>query len=346
MADNGSTIIIKKIRKGGHGHHGGAWKVAYADFVTAMMAFFLLLWLLSATSKETKEGIAEYFTPTVGLRDAKGIGFEGGTTTSKDGTKKEDAAPPAILPGMTPSGPLPLPPEKKLIEDAQEQEVFEQAQKELRQSLDADPNFREFRDQIVFEQTPEGLKISIRDSGKNPMFEEGKPVLTAAGEKILQLVEKVVLKMPNRISITGHTDASGSKNPTYGNWELSADRANAARRYMLMLGIEPNRTGKIIGRADQELLLPKEPTSAQNRRIDVILLHGSHIKMPEGFEAAPRDLMSAPRPIQSLPTGSSGDTSAIQKAVKEHDAANAPAEPNKLPGVAKEAAKTEDGSHH
>ena len=302
MADDGSPlIVIKKIRKGGHGHHGGAWKVAYADFVTAMMAFFLLLWLLSATSKETKEGIAEYFTPTVGLKDSQGIGFAGGETQVKDGTKKDDAAPPAIQPGMVPSGPLPLPPEQKLIEDAQEQELFQQAEKELRQSLDSDPNFREFRDQIVFEQTPEGLKISIRDNGKNPMFEDGKSVLTVAGEKMLQLISKVVLKMPNRISIIGHTDVSGSRNPNYGNWELSADRANSSRRYMISVGIERNRTGKVIGRADQELLLPKEPTSPSNRRIDVILLRGSHIKMPEGMEAAPKDLLSAPRPINQIP---------------------------------------------
>jgi chemotaxis protein MotB len=303
MADDSPLIVIKKIRKGGHGHHGGAWKVAYADFVTAMMAFFLLLWLLSATSKETKEGIAEYFTPTIGLRDSKGIGFEGGVTEVKDGTKKDDSAPPAIMPGMVPSGPLPLPPqERKLIEDAQEAEVFQQAEKELRQSLDSDPNFREFRDQIVFEQTPEGLKISIRDSANHPMFLDGKAELTATGEKMLNLISRVVLKMPNRTSIIGHTDVSSSRNPNYGNWELSADRANSARRYMQSIGLEPNRTGKVTGRADQELLLPKEPMSPVNRRIDVILLRGSHIKMPEGFESAPKDLLSAPRPIRALPT--------------------------------------------
>ncbi len=302
MPDNGTTIIIKKIRKGGHGHHGGAWKVAYADFVTAMMAFFLLLWLLSATSKETKEGIAEYFTPTVGLRDEKGIGFAGGKTTQKDGTKAEDAAPPAIVPGMTPSGAIPMPPEQKKIEDAQEQEAAAQAEKELRQALDSDPNFREFRDQVVFEQTPEGMKISLRDSDKYPMFKESRATLTPAGEKVLQLVSRVVLKMPNRISITGHTDISGTKTGNYTNWELSADRANAARRFMNVIGLEPNRTAKVQGRADQELLLPKSPAAPQNRRIEVILLKGSHIKLPEGFEAAPKDLLSTPRAIRDLPS--------------------------------------------
>ncbi len=304
MPDNGTTIIIKKIRKGGHGHHGGAWKVAYADFVTAMMAFFLLLWLLSATSKETKEGIAEYFTPTVGLRDEKGIGFAGGKATTKDGTKAEDAAAPAIAPGMTPSGTIPLPPEKTLDEDAEtrEEQALQEAEKELRQSLDADPNFREFREQIVFEQTPEGLKISLRDSEKYPMFEDSKAVLTAAGERILQAVLLVVKKMPNRISITGHTDITGTRTANYSNWELSADRANAARRFMGQIGMEANRTAKIQGRADQELLLPKTPAAPQNRRIEVILLKGSHIRLPEGFDAAPKGLISAPRPNPNPPS--------------------------------------------
>ncbi len=297
MADEGSTIIIKKIKKGGHGAHGGAWKVAYADFVTAMMAFFLLLWLLASTSDAQKAGIADYFTPTVGLKDQMGIGVKGGHSANVDGRKATDKSPPGVMIGAPPVGATPQAPqdEKALIDEAQEAQLFEKAQKEIQQALESDPNFREFQDQILFEQTPEGMKITLRDSDKISMFEADKAILTIQGEKLIRLLTGVVRKLPNRIGITGHTgpDNRQSANPThYSTWELSADRANAARRFMLVANLENNRIGRVMGRADQELLLPKTPDAAGNRRIEILMLKGSHVKMPEGFESAPRQLMS------------------------------------------------------
>ena len=295
MAEVEQTIIIKKIKKGGDGHHGGAWKVAYADFVTAMMAFFLLLWLLSATSESTKEGIAEYFTPTIGLVDAMGIGFRGGERPTEDGRDKDELTPPGITIGRPQQGPVADNPKEALIEADKEAKLFEKAEEAIKKAFEEDPNLRELRDQIIVEQTPEGLKIDIIDDDKKEMFQPGTATLNDYGQRILRSLLKVIEQMPNMISITGHTDATPfARKDGYTNWELSSDRANAARRYLLSQGMNKDRTGKIVGRADQELLTPLDPTSARNRRITIILLRGSHLAMP-------MDLLPAPRPLLSVP---------------------------------------------
>jgi chemotaxis protein MotB len=295
MAEVEQTIIIKKIKKGGDGHHGGAWKVAYADFVTAMMAFFLLLWLLSATSESTKEGIAEYFTPTIGLVDAMGIGFRGGTRPTENGRDKDELTPPGITIGRPQQGPVPETPKEALIEADKEAKLFEKAEEAIKKAFEEDPNLRELRDQIIVEQTPEGLKIDIIDDDKKEMFMPGTAALNDYGMRILRSLLKVIEQMPNMISITGHTDATPfARKDGYTNWELSSDRANSARRYLLSQGMNKERTGKIVGRADQELLTPQDPTSARNRRITIILLRGSHLAMPMDLLPAPRSLLSVP----------------------------------------------------
>ncbi|MBY0354214.1 MAG: flagellar motor protein MotB [Rickettsiales bacterium] len=295
MAEINQTIIIKKIKKGGDGHHGGAWKVAYADFVTAMMAFFLLLWLLSSTSESTKEGIAEYFTPTYGLKDAMGIGFRGGLKPTEDGRDKDNMTPPGITEGRPQQGPVPNNHKEALIEADKEANLFEKAEEAIKQAFESDPNLRELRDQIIVEQTPEGLKIQIVDADRKEMFEPGTAVLNEYGKRILRSLLKVIEQMPNYISITGHTDATPySRGNGYTNWELSADRANASRRYLLAQGMNKERTGKVVGRADQELLTPLEPTSPRNRRIAIILLRGTHLPMPFDMLPAPRSLLTVP----------------------------------------------------
>ena len=352
MADGKeASIIIKKVKKGGHGgHHGGAWKVAYADFVTAMMAFFLLLWLLQATAQSQKEGIAEYFTPTIGVRDNAGIGFKGGKTNYLEGRKVEEKSPPGILIGRMPQGPTAqkvekqspvestqnsnlyekggqhsvmsetggrdVKPEPKKSFDvttgseqssgadtnadknaAAESQVFEHAEEDIRQAIQEDPNFNEYKDNVIVEQTPEGLKIDIIDDDKLPMFDAKGTQLTQAGEKILRFMSDVVKAMPNRISITGHTEATNYAEPggIYTAWELTADRANAARRFLMTTNMEPMRVAKIVGRADQELLDPKYPTSARNRRVSIILLHGSHLKTMDSEAAAPQNMLTVPK---------------------------------------------------
>lgn len=301
MADENTTIVIKKIKKGGGGHHGGAWKVAYADFVTAMMAFFLLMWLLNAASQEQKEGIADYFTPTIGLKDAKGIGFKGGEAPVEDGTSKSELMPPGLLPAQPEPGTVPDIPKPTLIDGESESNLFEKAQEELRQAIESDPNLREFTENIIMEQTPEGLKIELRDDDKHPMFQPGSIVVSQFGEKILTAMAPIIKKMPNHISITGHTDSSPfSAKRNYTNWELSSDRANSARRFLLNQDLSENRVAKIVGRASQELVLPEDTTSPRNRRIEIVLLRGSHVVLEDQYRAAPRSFLSAPKASDTI----------------------------------------------
>ncbi|MCI5050037.1 MAG: OmpA family protein [Rickettsiales bacterium] len=294
MADDQRPIIIKKIKKGGHGHHGGAWKVAYADFVTAMMAFFLLLWLLSSADEATLEGIAEYFTPTIGVRDSMGIGFQGGTTTATEGVKKDDAAPPGIVQGQVPQGPISEEPKDTMIEAEKDAKLFEKAEEAIKKAFESDPTLREMADNIIVEQSPEGLKLEVMDSDKFPMFDPGSARLTQFGRKILGRMTKIIEELPNFISLTGHTDASPGSRADYTNWELSADRANAARRYMLTAGLDPDRPRKVVGKAATDLLLPNDPKSPRNRRITLILLRGSYMQVDPSDVPITRDLLSVP----------------------------------------------------
>lgn len=300
-----STIIIKKIKKGGDGHHGGAWKVAYADFVTAMMAFFLLLWLLASTSESQKEGIAEYFTPTVGLRDSMGIGFEGGESPSTEGIKKSDTSPIAIVQNSSTPGQTPDKKKETLVEGEMESQLFEQAREEIKQAMESDPTLRQFRDQIIVEQTPEGLKIEIQDSGKQSMFQSGGANLTEFGKEILGKLSLIIEKMPNYISVTGHTDAAQftARGGAYTNWELSADRANSARRELVRGGMEGERVGKVQGLAAQDLLLPGEPNSERNRRITIILLRGLHFGGSSYIQSGPGSILSVPKASSVLGEG-------------------------------------------
>lgn len=304
MAELEQPIIIKKINKIEGGHHGGAWKVAYADFVTAMMAFFLLLWLISAANSGMfdVEALADYFTPTTGLKDQAGIGFQGGTSPTDIGDRKDNKTPPAIVVGSQPQGPKPTDPEKEaLIESTEDANLFEKAQEAIKQAFESDPNLQEFKDNIIVEQTPEGLKIEILDSDKESMFKPGSVELSAYGKDVLKRMLPVIEAMPNHISVTGHTDATPfPKGSKLSNWDLSSGRANSARRYLGEVGMEAERTAKIVGRADQELLFPQEPTSPRNRRITIILLRGSHLMMPETMMPAPRDMFSAPKSLKSI----------------------------------------------
>lgn len=330
MADNkAQPIIIKKIKKGGGGHHGGAWKVAYADFVTAMMAFFLLLWLLSTTSEEQKQRIAEYFTPTIGLKDAKGIGFKGGKSNSLEGTAQSDKTPDGVVVGRTASGPIAQVPEdekKKSKEDdgsaeskgkvtegeeihAEEkqaageaggnadQELFDQAAQEVQKAFADDEELRKFKDNVVVTNTPEGLKIDIVDDLGQPMFAPGSATMTTVGKKILQKMGEIIGKTPNQVALAGHTDASAFSGPNgYGNWELSSDRANASRRYMQSgAALANDRITKVTGMADRDLMIPGEPNNPRNRRISITLLRGQYVSEKQGVNPSARSLVTVPK---------------------------------------------------
>ena len=313
-----TPIIVKRIKKQAAGHHGGSWKVAYADFVTAMMAFFLLLWLLNVTTPDQKKGIADYFTPTIGIKDGKGIGVRGGRSpTSIKGTSKSDMHAPGLVAGQVQQGPVAKDPdeakhpdssaessatgskekagnkdEKQSSSDTLDSDQFKISGEEVKQALAEDPDIKQFRNNVEVNETPEGLKIEMIDDEKQPMFIAGGATLTEDGKKILDSMASIIVKTPNAITIVGHTDAAGSRaNPKYSNWELSADRANAARRALVATQLEPERVIRVIGASDKELLVKDEPANPRNRRVTILVMRGiyfqAHKTTGEGFLSLP-----------------------------------------------------------
>jgi chemotaxis protein MotB len=276
--DKHVTLVIKKIKKGGHGHHGGAWKVAYADFVTAMMAFFLLLWLLNSVTQNTLQGIADYFTPTVGLKGEKGIGFQGGSTSSTEGTKSQDYSNPAVLFGAPSEGALvEFSKDSRLNElDKIDERNFINAEKDISKAIADAPDLKDFKDRILFDQTPEGLRIQLLDNQNKPLFKPGTNELESYTKEILKIVGNFVKYMPNYLSIEGHTTPFQVNNGTVkDNWTLSAERANAARKFLNSNAMENEQVFRVVGKADQEPLDPQNPSEPRNIRISVIILKNS-----------------------------------------------------------------------
>ncbi|GAB4391048.1 MAG: flagellar motor protein MotB [Kiloniellaceae bacterium] len=310
--DGATVVIIKKIKKGGGGHHGGAWKVAYADFVTAMMAFFLLLWLLNATTEEQRKGIAEYFSPittlspeSVSESNSGSGGVMGGRSMTTEGVLVNDTSPVGItvsLPGAkddtdqqnpheveNPSdqslsgqrlakSPDNLnqevnPDEVDRLAQELEQERFAAAEADLRQALESIPDLSDFAKNLVIDQTPEGLRIQIIDQEGRSMFPSGKSEMYPHTQRLLALVADAIKKLDNPVAIKGHTDSTPFSNDKgYSNWELSTDRANSSRRALLAAGLPPTRVASVVGRADQEHFVPDDPKSPRNRRISIVLL--------------------------------------------------------------------------
>ncbi len=287
MADD--AVVIKKIKKGGgHGHHGGAWKVAYADFVTAMMAFFLLMWLINTTSPEQKRGIADYFAPASVSKSTSGSGgILDGTTFGERGGKSGGAV--AVVVKMTPDDqksksdptePVEQAETRPSVQDieaaeesAAEQRELESAEMSLRQAMQDMPDLAELSKQILIDITPEGLRLQLIDQEGRPMFAAGSAEPMDRLKRLLQEVAKVVQQLPNRITISGHTDSGQFEGPNgHTNWELSSDRANTARKLLMQNGIVTDRIYQVSGKAGSEPLLPEDPYASANRRITIVLL--------------------------------------------------------------------------
>ncbi len=285
-------IIIKRIKKAGGGHHGGAWKVAYADFVTAMMAFFLLMWLLNATTEEQRKGISEYFDPTpveVSSNTSGAGGVMGGVTITVDGSQRSQSSP--ITPNETPpttnlnSEAETAKSAAELSQEALEAEVkaredksFENIKKEIEAKID-ESDLKDLKKNLKVDMTPEGLRIQIVDQDGASMFPSGSAIPFEKTTKLLGLVAQIIKGMPNQVSIRGHTDGVAySKGAGYTNWELSAERANASRRVLLQNGIEEKKVSNVVGKADTEHLNVADPKDPQNRRISVVLLRESMTK--------------------------------------------------------------------
>ncbi len=370
--DNQPTII-KKIKKGGHGApHGGAWKVAYADFVTAMMAFFLLLWLLNATTEEQKMGISNYFDPTAISRSARSGsgGVLGGTSITVPGALKSATSPPMISSPLVarpandpskdtnpegeeaqrgigdaqagergsdakqfiqrgtemrrPAGQAGQPGEPgspgdqaglgragssgtdqgqvgqqsdqqgnpgqqstgqgnpgqlsqaqldKMLADREDQKLREAAE-QVKQAIQDRIDLKSVAENVKLEITPEGLRIQLIDQDQKSMFPLGSANMQDSARKLMEEVEKIIAPLPNKITISGHTDSTPFKGGVggYSNWELSADRANASRRVLVANGVSDTRLQLVVGKADKDPLMPNDPAASQNRRISVVVL--------------------------------------------------------------------------
>ncbi len=301
--DKKQPIIIKKIKKGGHAHHGGSWKVAYADFVTAMMAFFLLMWLLGSTTQEERAGIADYF------QNPSAIAGPGGASTSmiKLGGSLEI---PRGESNPLKDNPLETPTSKRDLDESLEDKLrLDELLQKLVQEIDQNEALREFRDQLLIDITSEGLRIQIVDKENRPMFDLGGTQLKPYTQEILHDIASIIDTVPNRISITGHTDARPFVHARrdYDNWELSADRANTARRELLAGGMDGDKVGRVVGLADSVMFNKADPYDPINRRISIIVLNRATeraIGLDEGTTApsAPEPGIDLPSPIPTLPT--------------------------------------------
>ena len=338
--DGKTTIVIRKIEEGGGGHHGGAWKVAYADFVTAMMAFFLLMWLLNATTEQQKRGIADYFNPSpanASANSGSGMIF-GGRTPNSDGSYVSDRGAPPVSPsvaplttldddtqedigpadtetrrtlgaglnrgaeewragkassaqrntsgvGWTAGGAEPAPglregegrrsPTDKDLQaelDRREKVAFEAAAQQIRDAMRADPALADLAKQLVVDITPEGLRVQLIDEERQPMFALGSSSLNERARAVIAKIAPVLMRLPQSISLAGHTDSAPYKGSDRSNWDLSAERANATRRLLLEAGLPESRIRSVAGMADRDPLVPNDRLSASNRRIAITVL--------------------------------------------------------------------------
>jgi chemotaxis protein MotB len=274
--DSQQPIVVKKIKKGGGAAHGGAWKIAYADFVTAMMAFFLLMWLLGSTTKGDLKGIADYFqTPLIvamfggsGSGDASSIIQGGGTdlTRSHGQVNKGDA-------DTT----------KKTISPKEIKEEFERMEKarlerlkgEIEKLIDSNPTLRQFKSQLLLDITSEGLRIQIVDEQNRPMFDLASSELKPYTRVILREIGPLLNNVENRVSLAGHTDATpyAGGDRGFGNWELSTNRANASRRELVAGGMDDKKVMRVVGFASTVLFDKEQPYNAINRRISIVVMN-------------------------------------------------------------------------
>jgi chemotaxis protein MotB len=275
------TIVIKKIKKAGHGHHGGSWKVAYADFVTAMMAFFMLLWLLNAVPQEVLKGVADYFTPTMGLKDGLGIGVKGGVAELTKGIKRENSGTNASVNYGAPSSADVLDISK--AKENEDGENLDRFQNNLQRAIESDPALQQYAENIIIDQTPDGLRIQLVDSKKRSMFIPGTGDLQPFSKDILMRVSSVIRYLPNYISVIGHTNSLGGIDESINLWKLSSDRADTARRFMNANHIDPAQTLQLVGKADRDLLVPDNPSAPENVRLEIILLRHSNQAYQKAF---------------------------------------------------------------
>jgi len=308
-----APIIIKKVKKG-HAHHGGSWKVAFADFATAMMAFFLLMWLMGSTTEEQKGAISEYFNNPSAVPGASTMPTPavmqgpGGASTSmiqlggamELHTASSEEGPPQSA-GQTTS--MNDDDAEKRAEEL-DRERLDSLLEQLKEAIDAREALARFKDQILLDITPEGVRIQIIDHERRSMFPLGSSRLEEFSQKILAELANIIKNVPNRISISGHTDIKPYIANNYSNWELSSDRANAARRALLVGGLPTEKVGRVVGLASSVLLDSAVPDSPVNRRISIVVMNR---RTEEAISHENGTLLS----VQPVQRGGGGEAAAV-----------------------------------
>jgi len=274
--DLSKPIIIKRIKKVAAQHHGGTWKIAYADFVTAMMAFFLLMWLLGSTTQGDKEGISEYFKTPLKVALLGGDGSGDSTSIIKGGgndiSKKIGQMNRSEFDDLRKSVDMDA---LQTLQDRAEREQLENLKIRIEDTINNNPALDKFKSQLLLDITSEGLRIQIVDEKNRPMFAVGRAELQSYTKMILHEIGKMLNDVSNRISLSGHTDAtpypSGEK--SYSNWELSADRANASRRELIAGGMNPEKMLRVVGLSSAVMFDREDPFNPFNRRISIIVMN-------------------------------------------------------------------------
>lgn len=281
----GQIIIIKKKGGHGHGHHGGAWKVAYADFVTAMMAFFLVMWIVGQ-SQEVKAAIAGYFQNPGIFDQDKADGPIAGGSFKLDA----EAAPPA--------------PRDQTEVQLDDQAALESTAQRIQDLLSAVPDIQGLEDQIEISLTPDGLRIELLESSESSFFDSGSSAVKANTDRVLSIIAAELGKLKNTIVVEGHTDSRPFGSDRYTNWELSSDRANAARRSMEKAGLYAGQLQGVRGYADTQLRVPEDPADSANRRVSIIV---QNVYRPELLPARLRGENETPGAVEAPIEGAPQD---------------------------------------
>ncbi len=308
-------IIIRRVKKVVGGHHGGAWKVAYADFVTAMMAFFLVMWLVGIASKEEKAAVSEYFKNPSAVA---GTAVVPGTSSLGPGGASDKLIPTAnalSIPGGV--GPQPGDPGQarrprsraeadaaaRAEAQAQDRRQLDELRRELEAAIEKSQALAPFKDQLLIDLTPEGLRVQIVDRLNRPMFDLGSSSMKGYAGEVLHELGALLADSPHRIALAGHTDETPFQAPRgYGNWELSSERANAARRALLEGGLDEGRIARVVGLASSVPFDKADPRSPVNRRISIVVLNRTFDTPADGSPAPPLDaLATPPEAVAALP---------------------------------------------
>lgn len=289
MSDQHRPIVIRRRRRTKEAHHGGAWKIALADFMTALMALFLVLWIISTASPAELQGLAEYFRTPLKVALANGDRHSSSSSAIPGG-----GADPAHSDGEQARIDL-----RRQTLPADERQRFINLRRRIEQAIQADPQLRELRDQMRFEMTPEGLRIQLVDTDQRPMFRLGSDRVAPYMRHLLRTMAPLLNDMPNPLSISGHTDSLrySSGDSGYSNWELSSDRANASRRELVAGGLDSEKLLRVTGMGDRVPVPESNPGDPVNRRITLVVLTRQAV---ERLRAAsrPGDLSDAPQPVR------------------------------------------------